>query len=151
MAWMKQSLKGLHIKITKGIAYSDQEPLQIGPLTFTFLRTKHPVPCFAMRIEAEGQVIVYTGDSAYMDELAEFAREANVLLCESNFYGDMDGSGPGHMTGREAGKIADKADVQLLLLTHLPHFGDLTQLKAEAGESFKREIAMARNAMEFQL
>lgn len=137
--------------ITHGIAYSEDEPLQIGPLTFTFLRTKHPVPCFAMRIEAEGQVIVYTGDSAYLEELADFAKGANVLLCESNFYGDMDGSGAGHMTGREAGKIAEKADVQLLLLTHLPHYGDHDQLKREAGESFKRGIAIARNAMEFQL
>ncbi|MDQ0217591.1 MBL fold metallo-hydrolase [Peribacillus cavernae] len=137
--------------ITKGIAYSEDKPLQIGPLTFTFLRTNHPVPCFAMRIEAKGQAIVYTGDSAYMDQLAEFAMDANVLLCESNLYGDTDGSEPGHMTAREAGKLADKADVQLLLLTHLPHFGDLNQLKKEAGENFKREIAVARNALEFQL
>ncbi|RFU62130.1 MBL fold metallo-hydrolase [Peribacillus glennii] len=138
-------------EITKGIAYTDEQPLQIGPLTFTFLRTKHPVPCFAMRIEAEGQTIVYTGDSAYMDEMAEFARDANVLLCESNFYGDMDGSGAGHMTGREAGKLAGKANVQLLLLTHLPHFGDHSQLKKEAGETFKRGIAVASSSMEYQL
>lgn len=137
--------------ITKGIAYTEGQPLEIGPLTFTFLRTKHPVPCFAMRIEANGQAIVYTGDSAYMDELADFARDAKVLLCESNFYGDMDGSGAGHMTGREAGKLADKADVQLLLLTHLPHYGDRGQLKREAGESFKKGIAIAASSMEYQL
>ncbi|WP_409304582.1 MBL fold metallo-hydrolase [Peribacillus sp. SCS-155] len=137
--------------ITKGIAYSDSQPLQIGPLTFTFMKTKHPVPCFAMRIEAEGQAIVYTGDSAYMEEMSEFAKDANVLLCESNFYGDMDGSGAGHMTAREAGRVAEKANVQLLLLTHLPHYGDLSQLKQEAGEVYKREIAIARKDMEFQL
>jgi ribonuclease BN (tRNA processing enzyme) len=138
-------------EITKGVGYSENEPVKIGPLTFTFMKTKHPVPCFAMRVEAKGQAIVYTGDSSYMEEMAEFAKDANVLLCESNFYGDMDGSGAGHMTAREAGRIAVKADVQLLLLTHLPHFGDLFQLRKEAGEIFKREIAIARKDMEFQL
>lgn len=137
--------------ITKGVAYSTDKPLTIGPCTFTFMQTKHPVPCFAMRIEAENRALVYTGDSAYMDELAEFAKDANVLLCESNFYSNMDGTKAGHMTAREAGMLADKADAQLLLLTHLPHFGDLNQLKKEASEVFTREIAIAKSNLEFQL
>ncbi|WP_110929032.1 MBL fold metallo-hydrolase [Bacillus massiliglaciei] len=137
--------------ITKGIAYSEEQPLKIGPLTFTFMKTEHPVPCFAMRIEAEGDTIVYTGDSSYMDELAEFSKDANVLVCESNFYSDMDASKAGHMTAKEAGITARKADVQLLLLTHLPHYGELEQLKKEAAEEFPREIAIARCRLEFQL
>lgn len=137
--------------ITKGVAYTDDKPLIIGPFTFTFLKTKHSVPCFAMRIEIDGQSIVYTGDSAYMEEMADFAMDANLLLCESNFYGDMEASKAGHMTSREAGRIAQKANVKLLMLTHLPHFGDLSKLKEEAGEIFKREITIARSEMEFQL
>ncbi|CAH0209270.1 MULTISPECIES: MBL fold metallo-hydrolase [Peribacillus] len=137
--------------VTKGIAISADHALTIGPCKFTFMKTKHPVPCFAMRIEAENHSIVYTGDSSYMDELADFAKDANVLLCESNFYSDMDGSKAGHMTAREAGLLAEKADVQLLLLTHLPHYGNLDQLKKEASEVFKREIAVAKTNLEFQL
>ncbi|MFJ7976035.1 MBL fold metallo-hydrolase [Peribacillus sp. JNUCC 23] len=137
--------------ITKGIAYKEDEPLLIGPFTFTFLRTKHPVPCFAMKLEVNGESIVYTGDSSYMEELSIFAKDAKVLLCESSLYGHTDGSSAGHMTAREAGMIAHLADTHLLMLTHLPHYGDLQQLKKEAGEVFKREIALARSGMEFQL
>ncbi|AZV41627.1 hypothetical protein BAOM_1016 [Peribacillus asahii] len=139
--------------ITKGIAYSTEKPVQIGPFTFRFMKTNHPAPCFAMRIEAGGDTLVYTGDTTYMDELAEFASEANVLLCESNFYSDTntDPSKAGHMTAREAGMIAEKANVQLLILTHLPHYGDHQQLKKEAGEVFMREIALAKSCLEFQL
>ncbi|SFB95990.1 Ribonuclease BN, tRNA processing enzyme [Bacillus sp. OV322] len=137
--------------VTKGVSYSAGVPLTIGPLTFTFMETKHPVPCFAMRIEAGGQAIVYTGDSSYMEELGEFAKGANVLLCESNFYGDMDGTQAGHMTAREAGTVAEKANVQLLLLTHLPHFGELSQLKKEAAQKYGGEIAIARSGLEYQL
>jgi ribonuclease BN (tRNA processing enzyme) len=138
-------------EITKGIAYSPDEPIQIGPFTFSFMRTKHPVPCFAMRIEVAGHRLVYTGDSAYVEELVEFSRNANILLCESNFYSDMDGTKAGHMTARDAGIIANKANAQLLILTHLPHYGNHEQLKQEAAEVFKREIALAKCRLEFQL
>ncbi|PLS18821.1 hypothetical protein CVD28_04975 [Bacillus sp. M6-12] len=137
--------------ITTGIEYTEDKPVTIGPFTFTFMKTIHPAPCFAMRIESGGKTIVYTGDTAYMDELSEFASDANLLLCESNFYGHMDGSGAGHMTSRDAGRVAHQADAMLLMLTHLPHFGDLSQLKKEAAEIFKREIAIAKSDMEFQL
>jgi ribonuclease BN (tRNA processing enzyme) len=137
--------------ITKGVSYNHGKPVQIGPLTFTFLRTKHPVPCSAMRMESEGKVIVFTGDSSYMEELAEFSKGANLLLCESNFYSNQDGSAAGHMTAREAGILASKADVQLLMLTHLPHYGELSQLKKEASEVFSHEVVIAKTDMEFQL
>lgn len=138
-------------EITKGMAYSPDEPIQIGPFTFNFMRTKHPVPCFAMRIEVGGHTLVYTGDSSYVEEFADFAKNANILLCESNFYSDMDGTAAGHMTAREAGVIAKKANAQLLILTHLPHYGDHQQLKKEATEVFKREVALAKSRLEFQL
>lgn len=138
-------------EVTKGIAYNQEKPMQVGPLTFTFLRTQHPVPCFAMRIEVDGKSIVYTGDSSYFEELAEFAQDATILLCESNFYADMDGTAAGHMTSKEAAKIANNAGVQLLMLTHLPHFGDINKLKKEASEVFTREIAIARNGLEYQI
>lgn len=138
-------------EITKGIAYSPNQPIQIGPFTFQFMQTKHPIPCYAMRIEVEGHILVYTGDSAYMEEFVDFAKDANILLCESNFYSNMDGSEAGHMTAREAGIIANKANVQLLILTHLPHYGEHQQLIKEAREMFKREIALAKSCLEFQL
>ncbi len=138
-------------EITKGIAYSPNQPIQIGPFTFRFMQTKHPVPCFAMRIEVAGHILVYTGDSAYMEEFVDFAKDANILLCESNFYSDMNGSNAGHMTAREAGVIANKANVQLLILTHLPHYGEHQKLVAEAGEIFTRGIALAKSRLEFQL
>ena len=138
-------------EITKGIAYFPDQPIKIGPFTFRFMQTKHPVPCFAMRIEVAGHILVYTGDSAYMEEFVDFAKDATILLCESNFYSDMNGADAGHMTAREAGVIAKKANVQLLILTHLPHYGEHQQLIKEAGEVFHREIALAKSRLEFQL
>ena len=85
-----------------------------------------------------------------MEEFVGFAKNANILLCESNFYSDMNGSNAGHMTAREAGVIANKANVQLLILTHLPHYGEHQKLVAEAGEILL-VIALAKSRLEFQL
>jgi ribonuclease BN (tRNA processing enzyme) len=133
--------------VMKGIGYNGDETLQIGPFSVSFLRTKHSVPCFATRIETAGKTLVYTGDTAFFEELASFSRDAHVLLAESNFYKGMDGKAAGHMTSEEAGRIAEEAKAKKLILTHLPHFGDLEQLKAEAGEPFGGDILIAKEGL----
>ncbi|MCJ8005947.1 MBL fold metallo-hydrolase [Lederbergia wuyishanensis] len=133
--------------ITTGIAYDKDNFIHIGPFKIEFIRTKHPVACYAMRITCEGKTLVYTADTSYFDELVEFSMDADVLLAESNFYKGMDGASAGHMTSEEAGRLAKKANVDTLVLTHLPHFGDLNQLKAEAAEQFEQEIILASKGL----
>lgn len=137
--------------VTAGISYNFEEILHIGPFQISFVQTHHSVPCFAMRIEADGKSLVYTGDTSYFKELADFSRKADLLLCESNFYKGMDGNGAGHMTSEEAGKTARQAGVDKLVLTHLPHFGNLSQLKIEAEEQFAREVIIASEGMTIKI
>ncbi|MGE6260980.1 MBL fold metallo-hydrolase [Heyndrickxia sporothermodurans] len=137
--------------VTKGLAYQEDQEIHIGPFKVSFLRTKHPVPCFAMRIEAENSVFVFTADSSYLEEFSSFAANADILLCESNFYGDMDGSAAGHMTSYEAGQIAQAAQVKHLILTHLPQYGELEQLKMEASEKFSGSIFLAEEGLSLDL
>ena len=130
-------------EITKGIAYQENDKITLGPFSISFLKTKHPVDCFAMRVEAGGKTLVYTADTAYMEKFVPFSKGADLLLCECNFYGGQDGSGPGHMTSHDAGKLANQADVKQLVLTHLPHYGNLESLKEEAGEIYQGPIELA--------
>ncbi|MDP4163284.1 MAG: MBL fold metallo-hydrolase, partial [Bacillota bacterium] len=106
--------------------------------------TNHPVPCFAMRIEADGKTLVYTADSSFKEEFISFSKKADVLLCECNFYGHQNGKGAGHMTSLEAGMLADKAGVNHLILTHLPNYGDLVDLVQEASQNFEGAITLAK-------
>lgn len=129
--------------ITKGIAYHPDETLTIGPFTVQFLRTDHPVSCFAMRIEATGKSLVYTADTAYKEEFISFSAEADLLLCECNFYGEQNGKNAGHMTSYDAATIAEKANVKRLMLTHLPHWGNLEQLREEAAEIYHGPVFLA--------
>ncbi|WP_100330550.1 MBL fold metallo-hydrolase [Bacillus xiapuensis] len=137
--------------LTEGRAYQPDDQLNIGPFTVQFLRTAHSVPCFAMRISSKGHSVVYTADSAYREELIPFAKGCDVLLCESSFYSGMDAKKAGHMTSTEAGRLAQRAGARTLVLTHLPHFGELWKLKDEAETEFHGTVLMAKQDLEIGL
>ncbi|OMP67120.1 MBL fold metallo-hydrolase [Domibacillus epiphyticus] len=137
--------------ITTGIAYDPDRSLSIGPFIITFMKTNHPAPCYAMRISAGGHTIVYTADTSFKKEMGEFAEGADVLLAESNLYQGMDGLSVGHMTSEEAGIVAQMAGVRTLVLTHLPHFGDIERLKEEAAKQFDGTVVLARENLEIGL
>ncbi|WP_071396020.1 MBL fold metallo-hydrolase [Bacillus tuaregi] len=138
-------------QITKGMAYQPEDILQVGPFSVRFLRTNHPVECYAMRFEAAGKSIVYTADTAFKEELIEFSNEADLLLCECNFYGQQEASKAGHMTSTFAGKLAHEAKVKQLVLTHLPHYGRLEQLKEEAASIYQGPIQLACFGLKCQI
>lgn len=133
--------------ITTGIAYDPAGFLSAGPFQISFLKTDHPVPCYAMRIEAGGRVLVYTADGSFKEEFIDFSKEADILLCECNFYGHQNGKSAGHMSSVEAGMLGARAGVKQLILTHLPHFGHLPDLVKEASSEFTGTIKLAK---EFQ-
>ena len=37
--------------VSEGIAYAPEETLELGPFRIRFLKTVHPVPCYALRID----------------------------------------------------------------------------------------------------
>lgn len=138
-------------EITKGIPYQEGETLIVGPFSIQFMRTNHPVDCFAMRIETEGKVLMYTGDTSYKDELVKFAKDADLLLCECNFYGNQNAKNAGHMTSLDGGRLAKAASVKHLVLTHLPHYGNLEQLKEEASTIYNGSISQACFGLSFTI
>ena len=136
-----------HGDTTKGIAYNPKGALEIGPFKVAFLETNHPVPCYAMRFEAGGKSFVYTADTSYKEEFVEFSRGADVLLSECNFYSSQSGKGAGHMNSTDCGALARKAEVKNLILTHLPHFGNIEDLIAQASEEWDGPISLASEFM----
>ncbi|WP_079507958.1 MBL fold metallo-hydrolase [Mesobacillus jeotgali] len=148
----KQEFAKLTYKnITKGVAYNPAKKLEIGPFTISFIPAVHPVPCYAMRIEAGGKSLVYTADTSFKEEFISFASGTDLLLSECNFYGNQDGKGAGHMNSYDNGKLADQAGVRQLVLTHLPHYGEIDQLVSEASTLFSGPIILAREGLEITL
>lgn len=124
---------------TKGIAYNDYEPTQIGNLKFEFLRTVHPVPAYAMRItDKEGKVLVYTADTTYFDDLVDFSQDADLLIADTNFPEDVTGR-KAHLNTKEAGTLAKEANVKRLMISHLPQTVD-AEIMLKQSQKYAEDI-----------
>ena len=121
--------------VAEGIAYDVNGVQKIGPFDITFTKTVHPIICYAMRITERktGQTLVFTGDTGWFNGLVDFSKDADMLLADVYFFSDKSNM-PNHLSSLEAGRIAREAKVKQLVLTHLPQFGDLEQLRQEAAD-----------------
>ncbi|MDI3299182.1 MAG: MBL fold metallo-hydrolase [Bacillota bacterium] len=118
-----------------------------GPFRVEVAPARHPVPALALRLESGGRRLAYTGDTAPSGEVEALAAGADLLLAEASLYAGEDGSRAGHLTAPEAGEMARRAGVGELLITHLPHYGDLEQLERQAREAFGGPTRRARSGL----
>ena len=132
-----------YLDFAVGEAYGPDSELAIGPFSLNFAPTMHPDPCYAMRVSCGGSSLVYTGDTGALPSLAPFARGTDLLVCETSLYDEYRGRIPGHMCAGEAGALALEAEAGMLLATHLPHFGEHSDLLRQASAAFGGKTALA--------
>lgn len=141
-----------NVKLSEFHPYDDSSQLNIGPFSIEFHRNTHPVETYAMRItDDEGKVLVYTADSSYMDSLVQFSAGADVLIIECNSYEGEDAQKMGHMNAQEAGLFASRANVNRTVLTHLPHYGDVNELKVSAEKAGAENVELAAVDMNIEV
>ncbi|KRM95828.1 beta-lactamase domain-containing protein [Liquorilactobacillus aquaticus DSM 21051] len=128
-------------KATIGQAYEPSKKLLLGPFEISFLKTKHPVTAYAVKIEdtSDKKIFAFTADTDYIPELTAFVRGADVLMTDTNYSAGKK-EPKWHMTSTESGKLAKDAAVKKLILTHLPQKEDLNLLLEEAKEAATKSI-----------
>jgi len=97
--------------------------------------------CFGVRIEAEGKVIAFSGDTAPCESMVTLARNADLLIHEctfpQSFIEHRRKSGVGtfaHTSPGELGELASRASAKSLVATHFGHFDSTSPvLKRAAG------------------
>lgn len=67
---------------------SEGVPAPVGPLRVTPFEVRHPcgAPPYALKLELEGRVVTYSGDTEWTDRLVAAASGADLFICESYFY-----------------------------------------------------------------
>ncbi|HKO61598.1 MAG TPA: MBL fold metallo-hydrolase [Pyrinomonadaceae bacterium] len=119
-------------------------------LTARTFATPHTPESMALRLTTtEGQAMVYTSDTGYSAELAEFARGADLLVMECSFFKDKPVST--HLKLDEALQLARTAAPRKLLLTHLYEEWDGVDLVAEAKKLWQGETLEAYDGLRLQL
>jgi len=120
--------------------------LKVGRINLTFHRVPHSIDTYAVVVDEKK--LVYTSDCAYDNSLLELAKGAEVFLCEATLQKPIF---PGHLTAAQAGKIAQKAGVKRLVLTHIWPSFDPEISKKEAKEVFDGEVIIAKENQSYSL
>jgi len=125
----------------------EEQSFELGPFRVTPFEMMHVgVKALGYRIEADGVVLAYTGDTGPCDEVVDLARDADVFLAEAT-YQDTSNLMPFHLSARQAGEIAQQAGARRLVLTHLtPDLDPVVSLR-EAAEAFDGVVDLAITAM----
>ena len=130
---------------------------------------------YSYRFETPDRVIVFTGDTGPSDAVTELAKSADVLVTETSSFQDrmqrMIDNGQwqtmtpaeqagitrqatqGHMTLEIIGKMAARANVKAVVLSHLSARADgtddYTAWAAEVKKHFSGQVLIAKDLMEF--
>lgn len=112
------------------------EEMEIAGIRITTMPVRHPVPCRAIRLEAEGKTLVFTGDTNTCNGLADFSRGADAMLCDTAFLESEWKEKAPHLSAFKAGELAREAGVKQLYLTHLPVTHDAKTMEKEAAFAF---------------
>ncbi|MGH3366250.1 MAG: MBL fold metallo-hydrolase [Nocardioidaceae bacterium] len=126
-------------------------PTDLGPFRVSTTRVSHPVPAYAIRLEADGRSLVYSGDTGESDALVQLADRTDLLLCEASFLENHHNPPNLHLTGRQAGEHATRAGVRRLVLTHIPPAIDSKQVLREAEATYSGDIEVARTGAVYPL
>ena len=100
----------------------------IGPATVTPFAVEHAsgAPSYALRVEYDGKVITYSGDTEWTDRLFEAARGADLFVCEAYFFEKPIRH---HLDYRTLREHRDRIQCRRILLTHMSR--DMLDRRAE--------------------
>lgn len=115
----------------------------IGPFRVRAERVAHPIEAYGVRLTAGDATFVYTGDTGPCRAIDQLASGADVLLAEASFVEGEDNPTDLHLTGREAGALAQHGEVGRLVLTHVPPWHDPGVALEEASAVFDGPIELA--------
>ena len=151
-----------HEVTAEGVIHADAN------VKVTAARVHHPpTDAWAYRFDAKDRSIVISGDTAYSESLIRLAQGADVLVHEIMYVPLIErvlASNPNHeallarvkavhTTGEEVGRVAQKAGVKKVVLSHLlnsrPGDGVTDEMwAADVRKSFDGEVVVGRDLME---
>lgn len=130
----------------------EHETINLGDLKVSAWRVEHgELNALSFRVEAEGRVFCYSGDSGACENLVKAARDADLFLCECSIpaaYPAMPGV---HLTSAEVGQVATRAGARRVVLTHLYPQADEVDILAEVKGHYAGVLERAEDGASFQV
>lgn len=112
--------------------------------------TPHRAESLAISVkDSSDRRLVYTSDTGYSETLAEFAREADLLIMECSFFRDKPTQK--HLELADAMRMAKIAKPRKLLLTHLYAEWDDIDLGSEAKKLWPGDTVAAYDGLRLEV
>jgi ribonuclease BN (tRNA processing enzyme) len=108
---------------------------------------RHSVPTLGVRVEAGGSALTYSADTGPTEELVRLGRGSDLLVAEASWQTDGIDRPPIHLTAREAGEMATRAECGRLVLTHIRPYLDRDRSRDEAAGTFGGEVLVATEGL----
>jgi ribonuclease Z len=122
---------------TEGVIHED-EHLRITAFEVDHIE-REIARCYGLRIEAEGKVVAFSGDTKPCRGAEKLAQDADLLIHECTFSEEVmehrRKSGVGtvaHTSPLELGRLAASANVKSLVATHIGHMDSLSPVLKRA-------------------
>ncbi len=126
--------------------------LEIGDARLRFAPSTHYIETYALRVEAAGASIAYSADTAPDDRVAELARDADAFVCEATLSIAEEADVPrGHLSARQAARMAALAGARRLILSHYPASADPAALEALARSLYPGPVSVADDGFRLEL
>ncbi|MBA2637959.1 MAG: MBL fold metallo-hydrolase [Solirubrobacterales bacterium] len=135
--------------------YAPGDDVALGDLRLRLRTVPHFVPTCAVDVTGgDGKRLTYGADHGPSDALVGLARGTDVLLMEATLA-EPDRADPpderGHLTPREAGEHAGRAQAGRLVLTHISDLVDADHAVAEAALAFTGPVEVAREGAVYEI
>jgi ribonuclease BN (tRNA processing enzyme) len=119
---------------------------EVGPFRVDTRLMPHWVPNAGMRLQADGTVLAYTGDTGPSEEIEVIGRDADLLVTEASWLDGQD-TRPFHITARQAGEHATRAGARRLMLSHFWPTNEREPYRQQAGEVYTGDLILADEGM----
>jgi ribonuclease BN (tRNA processing enzyme) len=118
-------------------------------VTIGATKVPHTAESVAYSITRGGRRVVYTGDTGYDAMFAEWARGADLLLCECSLPEEL--AIPEHLTPAQCGLLAAAALPKHLVLTHFYTPVERTDVRAAVAAHYAGPISLAEDGSTFEI
>lgn len=100
------------------VEWSRQQPLSVGSITATPFEVSHPsgAPPYALRFEADGKVLSFTGDTEWTESVVSAGHRADLYIMECFQF---DGAPRFHMSWRTIERNLERIAANRVMLTHM--------------------------------
>lgn len=122
--------------------FSGTEPIAVGDILVEPFAVQHSIPAVGFAIGDGTTRLVFTGDTGLYDGLVSACAGADAILAEASMPKGGNLMEKHHMSAADAGALAKRSGVEVLILTHFVEGGEKSRAKAleHAREEFPGEV-----------